>query len=244
MGYGGYHPFPRRFGGGRPRLRVVHDALNAARGSALDADNSSTVVWVENMAYARAITFDGYGQNDRLALQWDPYRMTAFLSRWERIFKIRPAPDATDRERRDALVRAFQRVLDADAIHDRLVNALRQEVGDYFVDVEYISYANAVINVPDATYPWGTPNAAVPWSSTTAHYLILLEKPANASEGDFYAAAGKVAPIADRIIPAWCTFDWYRAPAAGPAVSVSGGPSRGGFYLDDEHNLDNNVFDV
>jgi len=244
MGYGGYHPYPRRFGGGRPRLRIVHDALNAARGTAINASDTTTVAWVENMAYARAITFDGYGQNERMALQWDPERMTAFLPRWERIFRITPPPTATDRERRVAVLRAFRRVLDASGLHERLVSALAAEIPDYFSAVEYIDITNAVVNVPDNTYPWGTPNAAVPWSSTVAHVLILLIKPANANERDFYAAASKVAPIADRILPTWCSFDWYRAPAGGPAVNVSGGPSQGGFYLDDDHNLDNNVFDV
>ncbi len=78
---------------------------------------------------------------------------------------------------------------------------------------------------------------------TVAHILVRIQKPAGATEAMFYEAAGKVAPALDPLVPAWVTFDWYRAPLSTP-INVVGGPSAGGFYLDDEHNLDNNVFDV
>jgi hypothetical protein len=243
MGYGGYHPFPKRYGGGKPRLKVVHDALNAARGSALDASNPDTVAWVENMALARAIALDGYGTNERLSLQWDPDRVTDMLARWEAIFNVAPAPGATDHERREVIGRRLRRFLEASSLHSRLLRRLQQEVGEVFNAIEYIDVANAVIHVPDPSYPWGTVTTGVPWRSTVAHILVLLVKPSGYTEENFYAAAAKVAPAIDSLVPAWCTFDWYRKPAGGPAISVSGGPSQAGFYLDDEHNLDNCVFD-
>ncbi len=242
MGLGGFHPYPKRYGGGRPLLKVMHDALNAARGTAIDAADSTSAAWVENMAYARAIVFDGHGTMERLGNQRDPSRMTDFIPRWEGIFKIIPSPTATDSERRAAIRARFRRFLDASALHSRVESALRAAIPTYFSAIEYISYANAVIHVPDASYPWGTVVNGYPWTSTTAHLLVLLVKPTGATEGDFYNAAAKVPPILDAILPAWMTFDWYRRPAGGPAVNVSGGPSQGGFYLDDPHNLDNNVF--
>jgi len=242
MAYGGYAPFPKRFGGGRPRLRLVHETLNAARGTAVDASDPDNVAWVENMAYARAITFDGYGLNERLGNQWNPDRMTDMLPRWEAIFGIRPAPDATAKSRRDVLRKRFRRFLDATALHTRIVQTLKAELGDVFVQIEYISYANAVINVPDSSYPWGTVNAAAPWSSTTAVMLVLCQKPAGYSEGDYYAALARATPALDAIMPAWMKFYLYRGPQTYPAVNVSGGPSRGGFYFDDPGNMDNCVF--
>lgn len=242
MGYGGHFPFPKRFGGGRPRLRLVHDALNAARGTALDASNSDTVVWVENMAHARAITFDGYGTNERLGNQWSPERLTDMLPRWETILGIRPPPGASTKERRDVVKQRMQRFLDATALHTRIQSALRAELGDVFVQLEYISYANAVINVPDASYPWGTPNAAAPWTSTTATLLVLCQKPVGYTEGDYYTAIAKAHPALDQIMPAWMKWHVYRGPQSYPAVNVSGGPSRGGFYFDDPGNMDNCVF--
>jgi hypothetical protein len=166
------------------------------------------------------------------------------LSRWEKIFGIVPAPRATEYDRRRVLVRRWQRFRDAAALHSRLLARLRAEVGEVFSAVEYIDVTNAVIHVPDASYPWGTIATGAPWTSTVAHILVLLVKPAGYTEGDFYTAASKVAPALDGLVPAWCTFDWYRAPAAGPAINVSGGPSQAGFYLDNDHNLDNSVFDV
>ena len=77
-----------------------------------------------------------------------------------------------------------------------------------------------------------------------ADFLVRLQKPDGFSEGEFYEQAGKVTSLLDDVLPAWCTFDWYRAPTGGPAVTVAGGPSAGGFYLDQDHNLDNHVFDI
>lgn len=248
MGFGGYHPYPRRFGGGKPRLRIVHEALNAARGSALDASNPETVVWVENMAYARAITFDGYGTNEKLRLQSDPDRVTDMLARWEKIYRTNPRPGATEAERRAELGRRVRRVTEAAGFHARLYHRLQTDVGEVFSAIEYISVDNAVIRVDGMAgaggYPFGTTDHGVFWSSTVAHILILLVKPEGYSEADFYNAAAKVGPAIDGLIPAWCTFDWYRKPASGVAVNVSGGPSQGGIYLDNEHTLDNHVFDV
>lgn len=241
MGYGGFHPYPRRFGGGRPRLRIVHDALNAADGTAIDSSNPDTVAWIENMAAARVITFDGYGINERLSLQWDPDRMTAFLPRWEKILGIGASPTATEKDRRAQVKKRLRRFIEATAFHSRLLSRLQQELGDVFVAIEYLDIANANIHAPTG-YPFGNPIDGFPWYSTVAHILVLVQKPTGYTEAEFYAAVGKVVPATDGLIPAWSTIDWYRAPTGYPAVSVSGGPSRSGFYLDAEANLDNNVF--
>lgn len=246
MGFGGYHPCPRRFGGGKyegkPLLEVVHQSLNAARGAAFDTDSETSIAAVETMAWARALAYDGWELNARLGHQWDARRTTDMLPRWERIFKIRPRPDATDRERRNELVLRWER-FGGVSNQARLTTVLSEALGDYFVAVEYISLAEAAVRVPDAAYPWGAVTPGYPWGSTVAHILVKLQKPSGATEAQFYEAAGKVVTLLDPIISAFVTVDWYRAPLSTP-VSVSGGPSAGGFYLDDEHNLDNNVFDV
>lgn len=247
MSHGGYHPYPRRFGGGKhegkPLLKVVHESLNAQRGAAFNTDTASSIAAVETMAWARAIVFDGWELNARLGHQWDARRTTDMLPRWERIFSIRPNPSASEGGRRNELVLRWGR-FGGTSNHARLTTALEEALGSFLYAVEYISLANAVVHVPDGTYPWGTVVAGVPWYSTVAHIIVRLQKPAGATEAQFYEAAGKVATTLDPIISAFVTFDWYRAPDAGTPVNVSGGPSAGGFYLDDEHNLDNNVFDV
>lgn len=244
MSFGAYHPFPKRRGGGKPRLKVFHEALNAARGTAIDASDSTSVAWVENLAYSRAIVMDGIGANEKLANQRDPDRMTDMIPRWEAIFGIRPSPTATDRDRRDAIRKRFQRFLSASSIHSKILNVLRNELGSFFVAIEYMSASVVTPTVPDASYPWGVVSPGAPWSSGVAHILVLMTKPIGATEGDFYSAASKVLPAIDGILPSWVSVNWYRKPAIGVAITVSGGPSQGGFYLDNPANLDNNVLSV
>lgn len=243
--FGGYSPYPRKLGGnkhdGKPLLQVVHESLNAARGAAFDTDSETSIAAVETMAWARAIVFDGWELNARLGHQWDARRTTDMLPRWERIFKIRPRPGASPRERRNELVLRWER-FGGISNHARLTTALSEALGDYFVAVEYISLANAVVHVPDGTYPWGTVVDGVPWYSTVARILVRLQKPAGATEAQFREAAGKVPTVLDPIVNAFVTFKGYRGGAS--AYSVSGGPSAGGFFLDESNNLDFQVFGI
>lgn len=243
MSYGGFHPYPRRYGGGRPLLEVQVESLARQRGTALDATNPDSIAWLECMAIARALVFDGWYTNQRLAYQWDPRKMTDMLPRWERILKLRPGPDATDSERRAEVLKHFERFVGL-TNHAKLLTELEAALGPVFVGIEYISTSNAIVTVPDGSYPWGSVVPGYPWSSSIAHILVRLQKPDGYTEGDFYDAAAKVVPIFDAIMPADKTVDWYRAPTGGAPINVVGGPSAAGFYLDQEANLDNHVFDV
>jgi hypothetical protein len=240
--FGGYSPFPKRMGGGRPRVETLTKALAADRGDGFDALNRETIAYTIDTAIARALSA-AWGTNQRLAQLWDPRRMSEdILARWEKILALTPLADETVASRRDR-VEAILARFGQPAWASEITTKLQAEIGDAFVALETISFDNANILVPDGTYPWGAPGG-VPWSSTVAHILIRLQKPTGWSEGDFYDAAAKVVLVLDPLLPAWVTFSWYRAPDTGVAVDVAGGPSAGGFYLDDEHNLDNNVFDV
>lgn len=230
MAFGGYAPYPRRFGGGRPLLQVVHDALNAARGTALTCEEGS-IAWVENMAFARALTFDGYGTNERLGNQRDPMRMTDMLPRWEAIFGVVPPPSASLYDRRLVVYKRFRRFLEASGTHAQLYAKMTRELGSVFVAIEYIAPASATIFVPDASWPFGAVQADHPWYSTVCHILIHTTKPDGYTEGDFYAAVGKILPEVDGFLPAWVSLSWYRSSAIAST----------GFYLDQEANLDNNV---
>lgn len=239
-GLGSLNPFPFKLGGGRSRVRAIVEQLAADRGTALDATNPDTVAYAECLAIARQIAA-AWSTNQRLANVWDPARMSVdILERWEAFLALNPSPSATVAARRTRLAEHFARFGRA-AVTGELSAALEAAIGDAFVAIEHISFANAQINVPDGTYPWGSVGT-VPWSSTVCHVLVRLQKPTGWTEGEFYAAAAEVGRVLDPILPAWATFDWYRP---GPvSVVVSGGPSAGGFYLDDDANLDNQVFDV
>lgn len=238
--FGGYSPFPLRFGGGGSRLEVIHQSLLSQRGTAYDT-SSTSAVFVEAMAHARALSA-AWGENFRLSHIWDPNRVTAeILERWESILRLVPSADDAEATRRAAVASRLARIGEA-ATDAELHTRLKAEVGDVFVQFERVPYASAVITVPNTDYPWGSVSAGAPWSSTTRHVIALLQKPSTYTEGDFYKAAAKVSEVLDAALPSWCTFAWYREPDSG-GIAVSGGPSLAGFFLD-EINLDNSIFDV
>jgi len=239
--FGGYSPFPKRMGGGRPRVETLTKALAADRGDGFDALNRETIAYTIDTSAARALSA-AWGTNQRLAQLWDPRRMSEdVLARWEKILALAPLAgesEGTRRTRVEAVLARFGSPAWASAISAQLT----AEIGSAFVGIETISYALANILVPDGTYPWGVVGG-VPWSSTVAHILILLQKPTGWTEGQFYDAAAKVVLVLDPLLPAWVSYDWYRQPDTGTPVSVPGGPSVGGFCLDNEHNFDS-VFDA
>jgi hypothetical protein len=227
--YGGSNPFPRRYGGSPTTLQRVVESVAGARGSAY-ATAANTPVGVENMAIARAITFDGYGANQRLANQFLPTKVTAqtgMLQRWERIFGLSPAPTDTEPVRRARLAAKWLTIGTnggAQPIRDALTMAL----GPVFVGLVNTSLAQAL-----AYWPGGTPSTSMPWSSTVAHVLVQVQQPATYSSRQFFDAVAGIGPIMDTLLPAWATWDWFEKDSAGNI----------GFLLDDAMNLDFEVFD-
>lgn len=228
-GWGGLAPYPRRCGGAVPRLRILLDSLNRSTGRAIDTSTTS-YAFVKNMAIARLL--DGaWATNERLGNQSIPSKMDATLGRWETILSIRTDETKTKSERRTTVSERFYRF---GSVFNRnyIIAELERRLGSFFVAVEFIGDVSlAEIDTNEET-----------WSSTLAHVLVLLQKPTGSTEGDLYEAAAKVGDILDPLLPAWTYFDWYREPESG-GINVVGGPSEGGFFLDDDHNLDNNVFD-
>ncbi len=247
-GCGALNPFPIRFGGGRRRIKYILDSLNAQMGTGFDTSEMSTN-YLENLATARLLSAM-WSTNQRLANQFDSRRMTTCLPRHEKILAIRPKRTDSNTVRRARIAELEAREGKA-CLFSVMVDTLTTKLGAYFVSLDTIGISIAVITVPDGTYPWGSVLAGAPWSSTIDHLLVRMQKPAGATEADFYGQAARVVAILGPILPAWVTVDWYRAPSgatngaivAAP-ILVTDGPTGAGFYLDDEHNLDNNIFDV
>lgn len=113
---GGFAPSPERSGGGEgssaaPHLQRVFESLAAARGPLYDQTTGSAV-GAENMAYARAITFDLYGANRRFANEMNPQYATVAgnLTRWETILAQPPLPGDTETTRQKRVAAALQRI--------------------------------------------------------------------------------------------------------------------------------------
>lgn len=239
MKLGGFSPFPAKLGGGTPRVKLVLDTLNADRGTAYDATTRTTYVYAHNMAIARAISA-GWGTNERLARLWSPECCSMdVLERWEQMMALYPAPtddDDTRRTRVDELMARFGQ----ESVDAVILDLLTDKLGSVFVGIEHIDYVYAAIYVPDGTYPWGSVDSSGnrPWSSSIAHVLVRLQAPTGYTEGEFYAAAGQVIQLLEPRLPVWVTIDWYRP---GSTSATFGNVSAAGFYLDDVHNVDNEI---
>jgi len=240
--FGGLRSSPWRFGGGQTQLEILLISLNNAMGTAYTTDQTS-VVYLRNLAMAKVIR-QMLSSNQRLANQGDPNKLSTLLSRWEKIMALPINPDLSDTERRLRVSKLIAR-FGAVETYQYVTDTLTRELGPVFVSLEFIDVSLALIGVPDGSYPYGSVFPGNPWFSTVDHILIRLQKPAGYNEAQFYEAAGKVGLILDPILPVWNTFDWYRAPEPGPPIDMSPeGPTAAGFYLDQEHNLDNNILDV
>jgi hypothetical protein len=155
--FGGLTPFPLRFGGGVPRLQTIVESLQTARGQ-LYSTSTTSAVYVENNAVARAIDRDAYGCNERLSNQFYPATTTSvtglvtngiigkgLLSRWETIFNIVPTPGEPDGTRRTNLEYAWQRLVgsnDASGLYDTVIMVL--EPLGIFVALAYQDPSGAV----------------------------------------------------------------------------------------------------
>lgn len=241
--FGGGAPWPRRHGGGgvgvprKTRLLMLVDSINASFGTAYD-NSQPSLNYPRQMAIARAL--DGlWSSNARLSNQWQPTRLTDFLPRWEAILGIYPASDATLRARRAACAFVLSRVGKVPT-YSYMSDTIRSAMPtNMFVGILHTTAAQALVYTP-ASPAWTTTPASLVdafgvrnFFSTVANIMVQVAQPSGMADGAFYDYAGAVLPLLDSILPAWCTADWYR-----------NGPSGLGFFLDDEHNLDNEIFDV
>lgn len=152
---GSQSPSPERYGGGENGSDVnlvqhVYRALAQARGSAYDqAWPPSSPVGVENMAMARAIALDGYGQNTRLANNMFPSTMTAAgnLGRWEKILGLAVLTTDPESVRRARVVGTFMRFGVGNA-NQQIADACSSVLGPAFVAMLFFnpSTATSIVN--------------------------------------------------------------------------------------------------
>lgn len=219
--FGGYAPFPLRFGGGVPRIKTLYQSLNEARGTAYDTSDESNVT-AETMAHARALD-SAWSANRRMALQWDPLRMTDFLPRWEAILDLHPGPNDSVAARRQAVQAKFLAWAGQTALQE-LVEAI---AGDSFVAIVYTDVVDAVPRWPANGYP-------TKWSSNVAHILVRVQYAPNQTEAEFWNMRRRISRTLRDFLPAWTTFDIGTFRPDGVSE---------GFFLD-ERNLNFETFRV
>lgn len=226
-----FNPSPMRFGASNVSLiESILDSLKTAMGTAFDVQFGS-ITWIYLQAIARVFN-DVYEQNKRFSYQWDPLRVTDFLARWEKIYGIVPTSSDTLVDRREKLAYKMGLVGQsptAQVVQDLLVTLLN----DVFVSIENIASADANCAIPGgATIPGGNTIPDGDWFSTTSYIPIKVIQPDYMDDLTFYETVAQIFAYLSDLMPAWVTFDWFRDS------EVYGT----GFYLDAEHNLDNQAF--
>lgn len=147
---GGYSPSPERTGGGdgtsaAPLLQRVFEAIAAARGQAFDQTTGSTV-GAENMALARAITFDLYGANARFSNEMNPVKATVagLLPRWEKILGCPPNPGDTQPVRQARVAAALARFGQSNSTQP-VIDVLTATLSGLFVGLTLFTPSNALV---------------------------------------------------------------------------------------------------
>ena len=238
-GLGGFSPAPRVFGEAKGTdLEALQQAVAEAHGTAL-ASERGTVLWVENHATARVL-LGLYRAAERLAHVNDPARMTGTLERWERILSLNSIGPIETRRARVAAKRALISAgTSLSVVHDYLTDLL----GAMYLGLSFGDPLTATTYVPGGgTVPGGGPTfldgdlvspEVSPYASSLAHVAILLEKPANMSDDEFYERAGGIYAEVDNLLGAWMRFSVIRDGVHGA-----------GFFLDEPFNLDNQRFRI
>jgi hypothetical protein len=228
---GGLVPGWQRSGGGTPTLQRVIESFASQLGSSYDT--TTGIVGAQANAFARAICYDGWFLNERLANQWDALRMTDFVARWEKIYALTPSPtdSLTVRRQRIAVAQARTGYGNFQAVND----ALSALLGPLYVTIINTASGSASVFTP-AGWPVGSvdPTGQLDWYSTVAYLAIQVQQPSNWTDSDFYPALGAANVLLDGILPAWVTWSFIRRDVSGS--------TRVGFWLDEGKNLDNEAF--
>lgn len=234
---GHYCGAPRRCGGGKPRANSIQESISNSLGTAYTKAVDS-VVYARNMAVADAISA-AWSTAKRCALHADPLR-TELLGRWESILGTVSMPGNSSVSRRNTIAEKWYRLGSA-LTYQAVSDAAQRALGPFFFAVEHIPSFFAYVTGPVGSGFAIDPQQ--PWSSTVAKVLIRVQLPLGADESDFRSAIARlgVALDVDGALPAWATYDWYRPGPLG--TLIPGGPSLAGFYLDDPHNVDYQIFD-
>ncbi len=217
----GRNPFPRRFGGGRHTVEIIHEAMLDQLEPGWDK-SEDTENYAELYAHALAVTMI-WALNARLAGRMIPARMIETLPTWEAACTLRPEPGDTLITRR-ARVAAKMRGLVGNAIVD-INAALVALVGSNFLGLV------AATPSQDVTY-WPGINPGPPgfqWASNRATLGVRLTR-LGLDDGLFVALVARAQQMLEDLIPLWMTYQigtdegGFVAGVALAGVTLLGGP--------------------
>lgn len=235
-GFGGFNPFPMKFGNAKTTtLQSIREDLATSYGTALETEKD-TPLGVEIEAESRVL-WDLYCTAERFKYIRDPDRMSIeFLVRWENIYGI-PKSDFDTIPQRRARLKAKMQFAHQPNTRGNIQSYLENTLGDVFVGFAFNNALSVQGYVPGGVAIPGGPTLLdgnlltaelSPYQSKVAHIAVLLQKPNGMTEVEFYEKAGYTYLALDGAVGFWNTYDWVRD-----------GENGAGFYLDEDHNLDN-----
>ena len=196
----------------------ILDSLNQARGTAYsvyDPTNTNTAVYIENYAIAKAIQ-DLWESNQRLANQFDPLRMSAFIDRWEKILGIVYNP-ASSIQQRKAVIGAKMSILANAPIAQAVADLCSVYLGNMFVEIVNSYASDNCGGVPGgATVPGGVSLPDDLWFSPISTVAIrtwqVRDKYNNYlyDERDYITKINELSNVLDGFLPAYILINTFR----------------------------------
>ena len=199
-GYGAYNPYPRRYGGGKRAIEVVHESLLEDYSRMWNVE-PNTLGWHEAYAESAMVACAWAGakasHNALIAT-----KMAYSLPTWEEAFGLRPLPSESAMQRRanlDAKMRSMGNNAEADAR-----DASERILGDNFVGITWVATASEVVYWP-GIFPGQPP---FEWASNREIVLVEANKD-GVSQAQFDAKVARLVAVLDDLIPAYMTFNVY-----------------------------------
>jgi hypothetical protein len=140
----------------------------------------STPFAMETYAIAKALAYDGYGCNQRLANNFNPAKaqlVTGMLQRWERIFGTPPIPGDTERTRQARVSAAWLRFTTSNSLQP-IIDSLSAALGSLFVGINHQTTGNMLSYVQGLTAVTAsgtTPQAVTVTGTPSSAYQMLIQ---------------------------------------------------------------------
>jgi hypothetical protein len=227
---GRFSPIFRTGQNSESAFEQILESLNQARGTAYaayDPTRTDTAVYVENYAIAKAIN-DLWESNQRLANQFDPKKMGAFLNRWENILGIVVDPNNSF-EIRKAIVGAKMLLLANAPVHQAVSDLCHAYLGNLFVEVVNSYASESLGGIPGGcTVPGGVTLPDDLWFSPIAEIGIrtwqVRDKFNNYlyDERDYVKKINDLSYVLDGFLPSYMIATTFRYLYQGPGVVSNG----------------------
>jgi hypothetical protein len=208
--------------GKEPYAWAWYRELQAMRGSAYSQKTSGTLVHCENLAIAR-LQASLARTSEKLYKNSIPSTSDEKLEAWATALAVPTRPGDRRADLRARCAAKFQAV--KSPTNRNVDDAVAALLGEAYVRTDRST--GAALSTPPAITHWpgvnpgpasyaitkdtsGTPTA---WLSERCHTVIVVQRPAGMSRGDFaYLMNIQLFELLDNMLPAWATFNWTLSP--------------------------------